>query len=123
MGFSLIAASGGYSLVTVRRILTVAASLLQSTGPRVRGLQRASVVVAHRLSFSEVCGVFSDPFQGPRVGFCPTLGNELSEETHVLTKEKILLGKRHPGEEQEGKGNQENCSAPWLESRALWSWD
>ena len=28
-----------------------------------------------------------DPFQGPRVGSL-TLGNELSEETHVLTKQE-----------------------------------
>ena len=33
-----------------------------------------------------------DPFQGPKLG-CLTLGNELSEETHVLTKQEILLGK------------------------------
>ena len=26
------------------------------------------------------------PFQGPKLGSCLTLGNELSEETHVLTK-------------------------------------
>ena len=32
-------------------------------------------------------------FQGPKLGSCLTLGNELSEETHVLTKEEILLGK------------------------------
>ena len=32
-----------------------------------------------------------EPFQGPRVGSCLTLGNELSEETHVLTKQKTLL--------------------------------
>ena len=32
-----------------------------------------------------------DLFQGMKVGSCLTLGNELSEETHVLTKE-ILLG-------------------------------
>ena len=79
--------------------------------------------MVHGLSFSEVCGVFPDSFQGRRVGFCLTLGNELSEETHVPTKEKILFGKRHPGGEQEGKGTQENCSAMWLESRVLWSWD
>ena len=42
-----------------------------------------------------------DPFQSPRVGSCLTLRNELSEETHVLTKQEILLG----------KGTQENCSA------------
>ena len=45
-----------------------------------------------------------DPFQGLRMGSCLTLGNELSEETHMLTKQEILLG----------KGTQENCSAMWL---------
>ena len=32
-------------------------------------------------------------FQGPKLGSCLTLRNELSEETHVLTKQEILLGK------------------------------
>ena len=30
---------------------------------------------------------------GPKVGSYLTLGNELSEETHLLTKQEILLGK------------------------------
>ena len=30
---------------------------------------------------------------GPKLGSCLTLGNELSEETHVLTKQEVLLGK------------------------------
>ena len=34
-----------------------------------------------------------DPFQGLKLGSCLTLGNELSKETHVLTKQEILLGK------------------------------
>ena len=34
-----------------------------------------------------------DPFQGPKLGFCLTLRNELSEETLVLTKQEILLGR------------------------------
>ena len=34
-----------------------------------------------------------DPFQGPKVGSCLALRNELSEETHVLTKQEILLGR------------------------------
>ena len=34
-----------------------------------------------------------DPFQGLKLGSCLTLGNELSEETHVLTKQETLLGK------------------------------
>ena len=34
-----------------------------------------------------------DPFQGPKLHSCLKLGNELSKETHVLTKQEILLGK------------------------------
>ena len=34
-----------------------------------------------------------DPFQGPKLGSCLTLRNELSEETQVLRKQEILLGK------------------------------
>ena len=34
-----------------------------------------------------------DTFQGPKLGSCLTLRNELSEETHVLIKQEILLGK------------------------------
>ena len=52
-----------------------------------------------------------DPFQGPKLGSCLTLGNELSEETHVLTKQEILLGKSG---EQLGKETQENSSVTWL---------
>ena len=44
------------------------------------------------------------------MGSCLTLGNELSEETHVLTKQETLLGRGT----QEGKGIQEDCSATWL---------
>ena len=33
-----------------------------------------------------ICCRKRDPFQGPKLGSCLTLGNELSEETHVLTK-------------------------------------
>ena len=43
-----------------------------------------------------------DPFQGPKPGSCPTLGNELFEKTHVLAKQEILLGK-----------------GPWVESRRV----
>ena len=35
----------------------------------------------------------ADPFQGPKLGSCLTVRNELSEETLVLTKQEILLGK------------------------------
>ena len=34
-----------------------------------------------------------DPFQDLKGGSCLTLGNNFSEETHMLTKQEILLGK------------------------------
>ena len=34
-----------------------------------------------------------DPFQDPKLGSCLTLGNELFKETHMLTKQEILLRK------------------------------
>ena len=34
-----------------------------------------------------------DPFQGLKLGSCLTFRNQLSEETHVLTKKEISLGK------------------------------
>ena len=34
-----------------------------------------------------------NPFQGPRLGSCLILRNELSEETHILTKQETLLGR------------------------------
>ena len=34
-----------------------------------------------------------DPFQGLKGGSCLTLGNNFSEETDMLTKQEILLGK------------------------------
>ena len=42
---------------------------------------------------SSRCCRKEDPFQGLKPGSCLTLGNELSEETHVLRKLEILLGK------------------------------
>ena len=54
-----------------------------------------------------VCCRKGHPFQGPRVGSCLTLENELSEETHILTKQETLLwlGARLCREHQ-GKGTQ-----------------
>ena len=49
-------------------------------------------------SKSDNCCRKRDPFQSPRAGSCLTLGNELSEETHVLTKQKTLLGRGARGE-------------------------
>ena len=53
------------------------------------------------------------PLPGPKGGSCLTLGNELSKETHVLTKQEILLGKG-TWVESSRVGIQENSSAMWL---------
>ena len=50
--------------------------------------------------------------RGPRVGSCLTLGNELSKEILVLTKQETLLRRCTRG--RAAKGTQENCSATWL---------
>ena len=42
-----------------------------------------------------------------------TLGNELSEETHRLTKQETV-GKGYPGRKQQSKGTEETSSAVWL---------
>ena len=47
------------------------------------------------------------------MGSCLTLRNQLSEVTHA-DKAKDFIGKGRPGAKQEGKGNQEDCSAMWL---------
>ena len=48
--------------------------------------------VIHLITFSFLFFVPSVAEKGPKVGSCLTLRNELSKETHVLTKQEILLG-------------------------------
>ena len=55
------------------------------------------------------------PFQGSKVGSCLTLRSELSEET-CADKATDLIGKGCPGEEQEGQGTREDCSATGWQS-------
>ena len=68
------------------------------------------------LSGSSCCRK-GDPFQGPKLGSCLTLRNDLSEETHVLTKQEIFW-EGAPRQRAAGKGTQENClvvpTAMWL---------
>ena len=45
-----------------------------------------------------------DPFQVPKLGSCLTLGNELSEETQVLTVQEILLGRGAQAESSRVRG-------------------
>ena len=67
-----------------------------------------------------MCCRKGDPFQGPKLGYCLTLGNELSEETHVLAKQEILLGK---GTQVESRRVREPRRTAWshgLQSWVLW---
>ena len=55
-----------------------------------------------KMAFS-YCSRKGDPFQGPKGVFSLILKNELSRETHVLTKQETLLGR-----------------GAWAESRKVW---
>ena len=68
----------------------------QDWGAGSGGLRPPELVV---LPLSPFCCRKGDPFQGPKLGSCLTLGNELSEETHA-DKARDFIGKGHPGGEQ-----------------------
>ena len=57
-GFSLVAASRGYSLVVVHRLLIVVASVVVEHG--IQQSFQESVVVVHGLSYSLAYGIFPD---------------------------------------------------------------
>ena len=59
-GLSLVSASGGCSLVAVRRLLIAVTSLVA----RALGM-RASVVAAHGLRCPMECGIFPDQGSNP----------------------------------------------------------
>ena len=61
-----------------------------------------------------------DPFQGPKLGSCLTLGNELSEETHVLTKQEILLGQGTRVESSRVREPRRTALLCGLQSWVLW---
>ena len=63
-----------------------------------------------------------NPFQGLKLGSCLTLGNELSEETHVLTKQEILLGKGTWVESSKVREPRRTALLCGLQSRVLWWW-
>ena len=60
------------------------------------------------------------PFLGPKLGSCLTLGNELSKETHVLTKQEILLGKGTQVESSRVREPRRTALPRGLQSRVLW---
>ena len=61
-----------------------------------------------------------DPFQGPKVGSCVTLGNELSEETLLLTKQETLLGRGAWAESRRVREARRTALPRGSQSRVLW---
>ena len=61
-----------------------------------------------------------DPFPGLRVGFCLTLGNELSEETHVMTKQETLLEKAARAESSWVREPRRTALPCGSQSQVLW---
>ena len=57
---------------------------------------------------------------GLKLGSCITLGNELSEETHVLTMQEILLGKGTRVESSRVREPRRTALSHGLQSRVLW---
>ena len=66
-----------------------------------------------------ICCRKGDPFQGLKLGSCLTLGNELSEETH-LTKQEVLLGKGTRAESSRVREPRRTALSHGLQSRVLW---
>ena len=79
-----------------------------------------SVAVKKSPARVAICCRKGDPFQGPKLGSCLTLGNELSEETHVLTKQEILLGKGTRVESSRVREPRRTALSHGLQSRVLW---
>ena len=67
-----------------------------------------------------VCCRKGDPFQGLKLSSGLTLGNELSEETHVLTKQEILLGNGVRAESSSVREPRRTALSRGLQSQVLW---
>ena len=67
-----------------------------------------------------ICCRKEDPFQGPKLGSCLTLRNELSEETHVLTKQEALLGKGTGVESRRVREARRTALPCGSQSQVLW---
>ena len=67
-----------------------------------------------------ICCRNRDPFQGPRVSSCLTHGNELPEETHVLTKQETLLGRGAQVESSRVREPRRTALPRRSQSQVLW---
>ena len=80
-----------------------------------RSLQRIKTKQGKRINMNNVTqGSISV------LGSCLTLGNEQSEETHVLTKQEILLGKGIQVESSRVRDPRRTALPCGSQSRVLW---
>ena len=56
------------------------------------------------------------------MGSCLTLGNELSKETHVLTKQETVLGRGAGVERRRVREPRRTALPRGSQSRVLWEW-
>ena len=73
-----------------------------------------------KLEISWLCCRKGDIFQGPKLGSCLTLRIELSKETHVLTKQDILLGKGTWVESRRAREPRRTALSHGSQSWVLW---
>ena len=73
------------------------------------------------LSSSRCCRK-GDTFLCPRAGSCLTLGNELSEETQVLTKQRTLLGRGAQAESSREREPRRTALPRGSQAPVLWEW-
>ena len=59
-------------------------------------------------------------FTGPKWGSCLTLRNELSEDTHMLTKQEIFLGKSTRAESSRVREPRRTSLQHGSQSQVLW---
>ena len=76
----------------------------------------------HSDKWASFCCRKGDHFQGPKLGSCLTLGNELSKETHLLTKQEILLGKGTRVASSRVREPRRTAPLHGSKSQVLWWW-
>ena len=94
----------------------------------MKGNKEPSSQEWHQFSYEQNAGIWTccrkgDHFLGPKLGSWLTLGNELSEETQVLTKQELLLGKGTQVESRRVREPRWTALPCGLQSQVLWWWD
>ena len=103
------------------RALSPAAPPRARRGPCLyKCLLESLLAILWGLDLEQFCFRKEDPFQGPKLGSCLTLRNELSKETHVLTKQEILLGKGTRVESSRVREPRRTALPRGSQSRVLW---